>query len=95
MCSYASYKYVTAPRVQNVETAIQHIYPLVFPYKMEKAGADKKTINYTQQYVASGSKRPPRPPPRPYKRARLDVSDDSSDLESDYEEDFDSEDESD
>jgi len=45
---------VTAPSVQNVQLAIEHIYPLCCQFKMERTTIDRKRILAEKKYLKKG-----------------------------------------
>jgi hypothetical protein len=72
--------------VANVGSAIEHIYPLVYPYRMEDqedSPVRGQAPVAVHQYAAPGKIPRQRAISQPYKRARLDVSseEDSEDYE--------------
>ena len=87
-----------APCVANIQSAIEHIFPLVSEYQMERARVDAYEMQTTERYLHQGgsglSHRAAYRDSFRYKRSRQQRDEDSEEYsgeeEDSYEEDFDS-----
>lgn len=53
---FMSFLYVfAAPQVENVQLAIQHIWPLVYKYRMENESLTAEEVSKTQMFVMPGN----------------------------------------
>ncbi|XP_013388598.1 TATA box-binding protein-like protein 1 [Lingula anatina] len=78
---------VTAPRVSNVQSAIEHVYPLVYEHKMYKPPSSVKTLPEAAVEV-SGPTKIKRKKPKITKSIDLDEEDECSSFESSGDESF-------
>lgn len=48
---------ITAPSVENLQNAVQHIFPLVYPFRLPKNKLDPEEMRRSQNVLQTGSKK--------------------------------------